>query len=187
MPSIAALAAYFLLAMNAFYPQKNHTPYEAPEVTLARYEAFARDTAFAVSQPYVKPLFEGKGGRAKTGLVFLAIGDYESRYKASVLRCEEAGDHGHSWGPFQAQIKKPRVCSGTLGALEVAIEMTRESFDVCRSFRKIEDRLAEYTDGNNFRSERAAKRSELRMLTAIRYWAKHPYTEESAATVVAAR
>lgn len=174
--SVETLAAYLLLAMQSMYSEANHAMYEPADVTEARYEAFAHDVAFAVSQPYVNPLFKGEGGRAKTGLVIVSIAAYESRYKEDVITCKVGGDHGHSWSALQIQVRKSRVCESVLGSLQVGLDMIWESFNICRGL-KLPDRLAEYTDGNSWLTEKAAKRSELRMNQAIHYWDKNPYTE----------
>lgn len=174
MPTILSLAAWLLTAMGSLYGQENHRGYEDRDITEARYEEFALDVATAVSQPYVRPLFEGRDGRAKTGLLLVSIASPESSYKESVIVCEEGGDGNHSWGPFQAQIQRARVCNSVVGAAGVAIEMLTESFRVCQGM-PLEERLALYTDGPAFRSAKAARRSRERMMPALEYWKRHPF------------
>lgn len=191
------LTAYLYAFMVFAYPTSNHAALEEPEVTQARYEALASDVAEGVSQPYVLPLFREKddgAARAKTGLVLLATARFESSYVDDVVRCVVGGDKGHSWGPFQTQRAKSRVCSGalatselepgapipfarqTLGAVGVALEMMHESLSVTRGAGYAEDeRLAEYTDGLAWKTERARRRSRTRVDLALRYWKEHPF------------
>jgi hypothetical protein len=179
--TITALAAWLLTAMQAFYSPSYHAATEAGEITEARYEAFAHDVAFASMQPYVMPVFDTRDGvkddaqaRAKTALVFVSIASYESRYKASVLSCKEGGDGNRSWGPFQTQRKKRLACKGALGAMVVGLEMVHESFRICH-YMRVDAWLSEYTDGNQFRTSKAWKRSALRMNQALDYWKAHPF------------
>jgi hypothetical protein len=169
--STTTLAAYLLSAMQAFYPEASHSWTETPEVTHARYEAFAYEVAWAVEQPYVLPLFKGDdtAARAKSALVLVSIAADESRYIAVVLDCHKGGDGGKSWGPFQTTRDKAVTCSGIPGAVRVALGMVLESFHVC-SRMPLENRLAEYTDGLEWKTEKAAKRSQQRLGRALRYW-----------------
>ena len=189
---MSTLLSYFLAFMHVVYPVANHAWAEPSDVTEARYAVLASDVAYGVSQPFVRPLFavegreaqEGAGGpewalaraRAKTGLVVLSVGRFESSYVGRVMDCAKAGDHGIAWGPFQTTKAKSRTCAGEnyLGAVGVALEMMHESFAVLRG-KAPEYLLAEYTDGPGWLTESAAKRSAARMGLALRYWKAHPY------------
>ena len=172
------LAAYLLSAMNAFYPQSNHAFHEQAEVTESRYEAFADDVATVVLNAEVQPLFAGDAGRAKTGLLLISISSFESMFIDDVVTCVRGGDHNHSWGPFQTQREKELTCTSVQDASVVALDMIRESFRVCHGLPETAH-LAEYTDGNDFKSTRAFKRSSDRMSRAMNYFNHHPFVLES--------
>lgn len=110
--SLDTIARYLLAAMGAFYAQDNHQFKESPEVTEERYEEFAYDVAFTVTQPYVQPLFEGRGARTRTGLVLVSIASFESGFREDVMSCALAGDKNSSWGPFQSQPHRELTCLG---------------------------------------------------------------------------
>jgi len=178
---------------------------EPSDVTERRYTMFAEDVATAVSQPYVRALIgpldareahvrNETEARALTGLVMLSTARHETSFIGWSMDCAAPekgevwdGDHGHSWGPFQTQRARKRVCWSYLGAAGVALEMMHESFHVTRG-RPLDERLMEYTDGGRWMVERdsairerltkkAAGRSRSRMGLALRYWASHPFAE----------
>jgi len=171
---MSTLATYLYAFMIAIYPISNHAVTESSDVTEVRYHELAESTAFAVMQPYVKPL--PGTTRALTGLIQLSTARFESSYVGEVVDCTKGGDGGRSWGPFQTQRAKSRTCWSTLGAAGVALEMMHESFLVTRG-RPMEDRLAHYTDGPKWLTEKAAKRSRARLGLALRYWRAHPFVE----------
>ena len=178
MIGVDDLAIYLLSAMNTFYPQSNHAFMEKPKVTQERYEEFAKDIAKVVLDPRVKPLFAGEDGPIKTGLLLIAIARYESSFRNDVMTCTKLGDKGWSFGPFQAQGYAETVCQGNFQAAWVAIEMIHESFKICHNL-PMNYHLAEYTDGNNWDSPRAFKRSSDRMDTAIHYFTSHKVISKS--------
>ena len=166
------LINYFLAFMCWAYPLQNHAQHEGEDVTLARYTALASAVAEGISEPYVRPLFRGPGARARTGLVLLATARYESGgYVGDVTDCVVAGDKGKSWGPFQTQRNPKRACWSDLGAVGVALEMMHESFRIVGGPDEL--RLAEYTDGLDWKTSRAGKRSRTRVGLALRYWREH--------------
>jgi len=165
----AQVAAYFLTAAQTFYPESNHLYMEKPAITEARYQEFADQVASFVLDSRVKPLFAGEGGYLKTGLLLMSIARFESSYRNDVMTCSKIGDQGVSFGPFQTSRDPDTVCQSFFQASWVAVEMIRESFQVCKML-PMEDRLAEYTDGNNWMTHKAWKRSEDRMNTAIHFW-----------------
>lgn len=177
---MSPLAIYLFSAMQTFVPFSEHLGQESVETTQERYEAFAENIAFAVSQPYVLPLFAGEDGRAKTGLLLVAIAADESHYRDDVLFCKKLhgpwnGDHGTSFGPFQTTRNSKRTCMATIGAVGVALEMAKESFTICRGPNPLWW-LAEYTDGLQWLTERAQKRSARKMGRTIKYWATKPFS-----------
>lgn len=172
MIDAASLAAYYLTAMNVFYPEKNHRFYESNDITAVRYEQFAHDMADVVLDPRVKPLFAGENGRIETGLLLLAIAYFESSYKNDIMSCSKTGDKGAAYGPFQTHNFPDTTCQGNKQAAWVALDMIRESFDVCHKL-PLEDRLSEYTDGNEWNTIRASHRSEFRMEKAMHFMVKH--------------
>jgi len=172
------LALYLVVAMKAIYPIDNHAAVEQADVTEARYALIAQDIATGVSQPYVRPLplpvRTEVEARALTGLVLVSTARYESSFVGEVADCVVGGDGGRSWSLFQVQRHHDRACWSYMGATGVALEMVHESFRVTRG-QPIEERLAEYTDGYAWKSERAKRRSRDRMLTALAYWRVHPF------------
>jgi hypothetical protein len=179
MPNILHLTLWLLAAMHTFVPVEEHRWTENEEVTEARYEAIARDIAFAVSQPYVQPVFADRdpiAARAKTGLLLVAIAADESHFRDDVTMCKKGGDSNKSWGLFQTVRSRDRTCSGMLGASGVAIEMVQESFRICRGSDP-RTWLAEYTDGLAWNTPRAERRSARRMGRAMTYWREHPYAQ----------
>lgn len=190
--NLAHLANWLLTAMGTFYPQENHNwKYPAKnwytedrDITEERYELLAYDIAITVSQPYIRPLFTSGqtdlDDRAKTGLLLVSIASDESHYKEDVMFCGVPSTDGNgTWGPFQTQRAKTRTCyqADSIGAAGVALEMAHESFRICQSV-PLSWRLSEYTDGNNYNSDRAHRRSALKVKRVLKYWAEHPYQEK---------
>jgi hypothetical protein len=173
MIGVTELSVYLLGAANTFTPQSEHLYYEKAEVTQARYEAFAHDIAEVVLDPRVKPLFAGDNGRLQTGLLLIKIASNESHFKNDVMTCAKLGDKGLAFGPFQTYRDPDTTCQNNIQAAWVALDMLRESFQVCHGL-PLKDRMSEYTDGNNWNSKRAFKRSEDRMQGAMYYMAHHP-------------
>lgn len=176
MIGVHELAIYLLGAANTFYPQSNHNFMEPKSITEARYHQLAEDIAEVSLDPKVAPLFSGEDGRVKTGLLLVSLAYYESMFISDVMTCKKLGDHGQAFGPYQTHRSPDTTCQGTVQASLVALDMIRESFQVCHSL-KLEDRLSEYTDGNNWQSKSAHSRSENRMHTAMYYFNHHPITK----------
>ena len=172
MIGVGDLAAYLLTAANAIYPQSNHSYMEPKAITQARYEQFAKDIAQVVLDPQVKPIFAGEDGRVKTGLLLVVLARYESSFRNDVMTCTKLGDNGRAFGTYQSHRSPDTVCQGNIQAAWIAIEMIRESFQVCHNF-PMSYRLAEYTDGNNLNTSRAFKRSSDRIDTAMNYYSHH--------------
>ena len=166
------LSVYLLGAAHSFYPVSNHHFHEKVEVTEARYAQFAEDIAEFVMDPNVEPLFGGLDGRIETGLLLISLASFESMFIDDVMTCKKLGDQGHAFGPFQSHIRKTEVCAGSKQAAQVALDMIRNSFHVCHGLKKI-DRLAAYTDGNNWNDHTIWGRSEQRMNRAMNYFSEH--------------
>jgi len=166
------LSVYLLGAAHTFYPVSNHSFHESKAVTEARYTQFSEDIAEFVLDPNIEPLFAGDNGRIETGLLLVSLASFESMFIGDVITCKKLGDSGHAFGPYQSHIRKTEVCAGTKQASQVAIDMIRNSFHVCHDL-KLADRLAAYTDGNNWNDKTIWGRSEQRMNRASNYFSKH--------------
>jgi|HubBroStandDraft_6_1064221.scaffolds.fasta_scaffold372791_2 hypothetical protein len=177
------LAAYLFVAANSFYPMSNHFYMEKKEVTETRYEDFTSKIASAVSRPEYEPLFAGDDGREKSGLLLISIASFESGFVAKVLDCEKLGDGGHAFGPFQTHIEpysvqqRDKICSNVDDAVDYASKIIRASFKMCHNYPQL-GHLAAYTDGNEFNTKRAFRRSSERMGRALNFWEKSPYFSE---------
>ena len=178
MMNAHVLSTYLLGAAHSFYPVSNHHFHEKTEITEIRYAQFAEDMAEFVMDPNVEPLFGGIDGRIQTGLLLVSLASFESMFIEEVMTCKRLGDQGHAYGPFQSHIRKTEACAGNKQAAQVALDMIRNSFHVCHGLKQI-DRLAVYTDGNNWDDKAIWKRSEQRMNRAMDFFSEHKPQENN--------
>lgn len=90
------LTAYLLTAMLFWSPLHRSLNTDEPTDRLARYSSIAADISFVVEDPEETPLFDGKYGREKTGLLLASIALHESGFHANVDSGKKRGDNGRS-------------------------------------------------------------------------------------------
>jgi hypothetical protein len=174
---MTTLAAWLLGIMLLLQP---HAPWKSTFATTA--DAIAE-------QAEADPLFAGADGPARSALLALSTGDFES-----ALKPDAVGDCGHD-GPCKAGEVGRSVCFGqvgvsnlrTLGTTREAMQsdirvcvramwtMLKGSLAVCRA-RPLEERLAHYTAGGDGCStnEDAVRKSKHRVLKALYLFRHHP-------------
>mgnify|MGYP003578570676 CR=1 FL=1 len=156
----------------------------------APWKATFKETATAIPEiAEAEPLFAGKDGPAKSPLLALSTGDFES-----ALKPDAEGDCGHE-GPCKPGEVGNSVCFGQVGVSNLkALSVTRAamqenirvcvramwtmlkgSLAVCRA-RPLEERLAHYTAGGDGCStnEDAVRKSKHRVLKAQLLFRRYP-------------
>lgn len=146
----------------------------------ARYALIAAAIEHAVGD--VPPL-PGAHGRERLALILTSVAFYESGFSLDVDTGARRGDHGRSWGLFQANLGRGRTAEGWTGpdlaadrklAALAAVHAIRRSMIACRSFG-VDAQLGAYTAGD---CKRGAESSAIRMGAARRWFAAHPPPEE---------
>lgn len=151
MIKVIVLALYVLTAMNSWVPESDHSYYEKPAITDARYFSIAMAIAEVALDPNQEPLFQGDGGRVRTALVLASIASHESKFVSAVVNCRKAGDNGLAWGPYQTHSGKIRTCKNLKDATAIALGMARHSMESCKKMPLLEQ-LSVYTNGHCTRS-----------------------------------
>jgi hypothetical protein len=179
-----------------YYPHAQETREEA----MVRYNDIAQDVVEVVYDSNTKPLFRGKTGRARTVSVILSIMFHESGFRKDVdlnLGKYARGDKGNSWCLMQLNIgtgrtlkwnKKhnrrvrwddppeeihhgytgPELIADRKLCIREGLRVLRLSMGGCRKL-PLNQRLRAYASGN---CKNGAKQSEVRMGTAMRWYAK---------------
>lgn len=169
------LATYLVAAMLSWSPVTNH-PEGAP-VTEARYDRIAADVAALVSQPDVEPLFAGPDGRARTAVLLVSIGSFESGgFAQAVQTCARLGDGGRARGIWQLHgmaAPASTACSTPYAQAAAALEWARLSVVRCsRTGQEPATWLAAYASGSCSRGWLASRN---RWGRAAAWMAKHPF------------
>ena len=120
---------------------------ESVEEAEARYNSIAYDAMSVAYDPQEKPLFSGSRGRARTVMVLLATGLYESAYRRDVdLRIGgfAQGDGGKSWCMNQINLGKADADGGTPNRIIVTIgggyKFTTKSYEGWSGVDLVQDR-----------------------------------------------
>jgi hypothetical protein len=168
------LGAYILAFMVDKVPLEQHSYYEKLEVTQARYESIAEDTA-TVSLEY--PLFEDDEDGERTGTFIASVAGLESFFRADVDSCKIGGDKDkdgnyRAWTLWQLHANKKKVCESRLAGARVAREMMRASLKQCYRLPFL-DRLGVYTDGF---CKKNWDRSRNRIKRAVDWVSNHPFS-----------
>lgn len=166
---IELLATYIFAAMISWVPIDNHTFYEKPEITVARYHDIANSIVEVALDPEIEPLFAGEDGRIKTALLLASVASSEGFFRKDIDTCKIGGDHGLAWGLWQTHASKKLVCSNRKAAIIIALDMMRQSFTACKKF-EVSDRMSVYTDGQCHANW---KRSRFKMNRATSYLSNH--------------
>lgn len=159
MVKVIVLAWYVLNAMMTWVPESNHSYYEKPAVTDARYINIALAIAEVALDPNQEPFFDGEDGRLRTALVLASIASHESKFVADVVNCRRSGDHGLAWGPWQTHSGKAKTCGDLKEAVSIALGMARHSILVCKAQGyPLLEQLSVYTNGHCTRSSSSRDR-----------------------------
>lgn len=175
MLTVQSLAWYLWLAMSAWVPPHHQTAaWREPEVdAVGRYWDVAEDIARVCLDPGERPLpgldEDDDRARARTALLLASVGSYESAFADAVVTCRVKGPGG-AVGPYQTHRAQARACTSVAEATRVALDMLRESLEVCCRL-PTEDQLALYTDG---RCVSPWPRSRVRVGRAARWWRTRP-------------
>lgn len=171
--NVLELSSYIFSAMVSWVPLTDHSFLnESVETTAARYHSIANTIAeVSISEP---PLFAGADAEVKTALILGSIASSESFFRADVDSCKKGGDNGLAWGDWQTHAPKKLVCSSRVAAAKIALQMIRNSFNVCKNY-KLVDQLSVYTDGS---CKADWWRSRYKMNRAINYLKKNPFIQE---------
>jgi hypothetical protein len=173
---IETLANYIFAAMISWVPISDHSYYEKPEITTARYHDIANSIVEVALDPEQEPLFAEEDGRIKTALLLASVASSEGFFRKDIDSCKIGGDHGLAWGLWQTHAPKKLVCSDRKAAIIIALNMMKQSFIACKKLPVL-DRMSVYTDGqchsNWFRSR-------YKMSRAINYLSNHRLETENA-------
>lgn len=166
---IETLANYIFAAMIFWVPVSDHSYYEKPEITIARYHDIATSIAESALDSEQDPLFTEEDGRIKTALLLASVASSEGFFREDIDSCKKGGDNGLAWGLWQTHASKKLVCSSRKEAIGIALKMMRQSFVSCKNLSVL-DRMSVYTDGQCHSNW---KRSRFKMSRAINYLNTH--------------
>jgi len=155
---------------------------EDRDATIARYEQIAADVALVVLEE--RPIVGGRDARARTALLLLSFGFFESAFRRDVdlnLGKFARGDFGHSWGIWQLRLDArgikttkegwtgPDLIADRTKGARAALHKMQGAVGLCRG--SLADRLTLYRWGTCREADDNAK---ARVALAERWVASHP-------------